>query len=138
MCVQLHGAARDFSPTQLSVQTLVLQPPCATTTATKKESIPWCGKGFVFQTELSVQTYLSVHMVIAPMCKQMPKKKKSSTPWCGKGFFSHSASSADSCLTVFHVAPMCKQMHNICTYVKNPRRWQPYHCSDRRKYCMCW
>ena len=82
MCVQLHGAARDFSPTQLSVQTLVLQPPCATTTATKKESIPWCGKGFVFQTELSVQTYLSVHMVTW-QANAKKKKKFNSMVWQG-------------------------------------------------------
>ena len=31
-------------------------------------------------------------------------------------------------------APLCSRI-NMCTSVKNPKCWQPYHCLDTHKYC---
>ena len=48
---------------------------------------------------------------------------------CGKGFFSQSASSKGSFTASVH--PQCEIVCiNICTHVKFPKYWQPYHCLD--------
>ena len=56
----------------------------------------------------------------------------SSTPMCGEGFhLPESTFSADS-FTVSLQPPYAIACVNISA---NPKRWQPYHCLDIRKYC---
>ena len=38
-------------------------------------------------------------------------------------------------LTVLLQLPYTIACINTCQHVKNPKRWQPYHCLDTRKYC---
>ena len=57
-----------------------------------------------------------------------------SIPLCGEGFFSQGQRPVQTFLFV-SVQPSCAiACITICTHVKDPKHWQPYLCSNTRKY----